>query len=441
MPMREMLKTKPTYIRLTGAVSLLLSLASCQADEMMPGGGMGGTGGTGAPPPTTAPPESAIEERLGLVIFDDTRIHTVNLFMTEEDWKSILDDSRGDEPRRATVTIDGVTITNAGVRPSGESSRVPGNTKMSMRIDFDAFEKKKLGGFDTIKVSGSWDDPFVARDRLAYWCYRQFLPSPREVPGQLYVNGQPRGVYEIEEVWGKESLKPRFADASGTLYRIRGLAGMDPYAYRGPDPALYVPLPWDAKGNHVTEEHLVIGKALEALNATPTRLEEAFDVENVLTYFALSALLSNTDGFLSGFEVDDHYQYHDPTTGRFVMLPWDADNTFGSINDLPTRDMFEFYDRSILTKLIRDTPLRDRFFAKVEDVMQRLPAAAIQAQADLIANQIREGVKADKWKMYPTDHFEWSIGYIKDFIAARYAALDQQMTTLGSYNATTMAAR
>ena len=76
----------------------------------------------------------------------------------------------------------------------------------------------------------------------------------------------------------------------------------------------------------------------------PARIGEVMDVDTLLTYFAASAILSNTDGFTGPFEVDDHFQYLDPTTGRFVILPWDPDNTFGSINDLPDADIFLNYD-------------------------------------------------------------------------------------------------
>ena len=78
---------------------------------------------------------------------------------------------------------------------------------MSMRVEFAAFDKgKRFGGVDEVKFSGSWDDPFIIRDRLAYWVYPQVMPAPREVPAQLWENGQPRGIFEIEENWGKEAL-------------------------------------------------------------------------------------------------------------------------------------------------------------------------------------------------------------------------------------------
>jgi hypothetical protein len=412
----------PRSLLAAGARALVLAapvwLAGCGGDPEM---------AMGVAPVEPLPAESSPEQRAQLTIFDETRVHKVKLSLSPEDWRSILEDSRGDEPRLATLSLDGVVIANVGVRPSGESSRVPGNKKISMRVDFDAFDQtKKLGGFDSIKLTGSWDDPFVIRDQLAYWYYRQFMPSPREVSAELWVNGETRGAFEIEEIWSKESLKRHFADASGTLYRIRGVGGMDPYEFVGTAPSLYVPLPWDAKGKHPPEAHIVIGEALRILKEEPARLNEALDVDNILTYFAISAILSNTDGFSSGFEVDDVYEYHDPTTGRFFMLPWDPDNTFGSINDVPTRDLFENFDMCRVTRLLKTT-LRDQYFAKLDEVMRAMPVERVHAEVDRMAGQIRQVVHGDTLKMYPTEHFEWSLGYVKEFVSARYASVRQQI--------------
>ena len=407
-----------------GAVLALLGcMASCGGDG--PGGGPPGV------EPNVAPPESPPDRQASVVIFDEARIHEVRLYMSDDDFTSILEDTRGDELRPATFSLDGVVIANVGVRPAGESSRVPGNQKMSMRVEFAGFDKgKRFGGVDEVKLSGSWDDPFIIRDRLAYWVYRQVMPAPREVPAQLWVNGQPRGIFEIEEIWGKEALAERFPDPTGALYRLRGLTNEDPYAYRGADTAAYVPLPWDPKGTIDPGEYAAIPNALQVIAADTTRLGDVLDVDTLLTYFAVSAIVANTDGFTGPFEVDDHFQYRDPATGRFVILPWDPDNTFGSINDLPSSDMFVNYERCVVTRLVRDTDLRDRYFAKLDEVMQKVPGGAIQQQADAMAGQIRQAAHDDQTKMYPTESFEWSIGYIKDWIAARYGSLASQMAVL-----------
>lgn len=399
----------------------------------------------GDQPPGTQPitiepvVDSSQSERDELDLFAD-RVHNVGLFMDPADWQSILDDSRGDELRRATIVIDGVALTNVGVRPAGESSRVPGNAKMSMRVEFGAFEKKRLGRQDEVKLTGSWDDPFLVRDRLGYWCYSQVMPAPREVPARMWVNGQNRGIFQIEEIWGKEAVAVHFSDPSGPLYRIRGLTNLDPYEYKGADSAAYVPLPWDPKGKRDPSEHAVIGRALQVINEDPARLGEVMDLDTLFNYFAVSAIVSNTDGFTGPFEVDDHFQYYDPTTGRFFILPWDPDNTFGSINDKPDADIFLNYQRSIVTRLVRDSSFREPYLAKLEAVMQRMPAEAVQRQADAYAAQIRDHVYDDTTKMYPVESFEWSLTYVKQFIADRYVSIAQQIANLRA-GANTIAAR
>jgi len=44
-----------------------------------------------------------------------------------------------------------------------------------------------------------------------------------------------------------------------------------------------------------------------------------------------------------------------------------------------------------------------------------------------MAGQIRQVVHGDTLKMYPTEHFEWSLGYVKEFVTARYASVRQQI--------------
>ena len=147
----------------------------------------------------------------------------------------------------------------------------------------------------------------------------------------------------------------------------------------------------------------------------------------LLTYFAVSAIASNTDGFTGPFEVDDHFQYYDPQTGRFVILPWDPDNTFGSINDQPDADIYLNYERCILTRMVRDGILHDAYLTKLEDVMKRVPARAVKEQADAIFNEISSAAANDTTKMYPTESFVWSLTYIKDWTDKRYASIRSQI--------------
>jgi len=364
-------------------------------------------------------------------IFDPARLHALELSLAPDDWQSILDDSRGNEWRRATFSFDGGVIDNVGVRPSGESSRFSGNRKMSLRLKFDAFgqDGRKLHGVEELKLEGLWSDASLMRERLAYFVFHARMPSPREVHGRLVVNGELRGLYGVEEVWDDEAVKARFAAPIGPLYRVRGLSvDLDPYAYLGDEPSHYVPLPWDPETKHLADEHVVIGRFLRALAQMPDSLDQVADVERLLEYFACSAVVTNIDGFTGDFEVDDHFQYFDTQTGRFVILPWDPDNTFGSINDPPTRSIYENFSKSALTRLIRDTPaLRRRMRAKINEIMAAIPLPKLSAEADFIYRQIQAAAYEDPYKTWPNDHFDFSLGYIKQFAADRYTNLQMQV--------------
>ena len=412
---------RTSSLALASGLAWAVSIAAC-------GDSSSGTRPTDPTIPGSVP-ESTAEEQAAVVIFDDTRVHDVRIEMSPEDWSSIIDDSRGDDWRRAKFFLDGVIIADVGIRPSGESSRIPGNPKMSMRVQFDAFrDGSKLGGFDNITLTGSWDDPFMARDRLAYWYFRQMMPAPREVAAEVAVNGEWRGSFEIEERWDRDSLETYFDKPFGPLYRLRGVIGADPYAYQGPDPATYVPTTWDPVGDHPMDDHSKIGGLLAMMGQDPANMGQVADVNTLVSYFAGNAILANTDGFTGELEVDDHYQYFDPVSGKFFMLPWDPDNTFGSINDPPERDIFQNFDKSVLTRLVRDNvEMRTLYFAKMEEWMMKVPAEALNAEVDRIYGQIHDTVARDTLKQYPTEHFDWSVGYIKDFIAKRYASVRAQI--------------
>jgi spore coat protein CotH len=226
-----------------GVVSMVV--AGCGSGGGADGGLVTGSGGSGAGPDggmKVGRPEAAMP------IFADTALHQISITMSPEDWQSILDDSRGDEWRHATVVYDGVTVEEVGVRPSGEGSRFPGNPKMSVRLRFDAFPNRgKFGGIDTLKLKGQLGDDSMLRDRLSYFMFRKVMATPQEAHARLVVNGDLRGVYAVVEVWESDALKEHFSEPVGALYRLRGVVGTDPYLYTGDEPNKYVPAPWEQK--------------------------------------------------------------------------------------------------------------------------------------------------------------------------------------------------
>ena len=95
---------------------------------------------------------------------------------------------------------------------------------------------------------------------------------------------------------------------------------------------------------------------------------------------------------------------------------------------MPDRWIYEAFDQNALTVVVHNrSDLRARYEAKIRDAMAAVPVAAVQAQADAIFSQIREVAHEDPIKMFPNQTVDWNVGYLKDFVAARYANLNQQL--------------
>jgi CotH kinase protein len=386
-------------------------------------GGQAGDGATDGGLSPRPPP--------ALPVFDQAQVHQIELTMAPDDWQSIIDDSRGDQWRHASVSYDGVVIDNVGVRPSGESSRFAGNQKMAVRIDFEAFAGGgPFGGLREINVKGEFDDDSMMRERLALFVFDALQPTSKVCHGRLVVNGALRGLYTIRQVWDAQSAAEHFPAPLGPLYRVRATGTTDPYKYLGPATSLYVPLPWEPHIDKPARGDEVIPPFLQVLADAPATIEQVADMEDLLAYLAANALVMNTDGMVGDSSIADHFQYFDPSSQKFFVLPWDPDNTFGSQGETPDRSIYRRFDATTLALTVRDVgDFRARYKAKIAAAMVAVPLATLQAQADLIHAQIQQAAYEDPFKAFPNASFDWSLGYVKDFAAKRYANLQTQLAT------------
>ncbi len=80
---------------------------------------------------------------------------------------------------------------------------------------------------------------------------------------------------------------------------------------------------------------------VEALESTKGEeqwkvIEQNFDVPQAVNYFAVSTLLSHWDGFFNNY-----YPYHDlEGSGKWILFPWDLDNTSGYYMGLEEGEVF-----------------------------------------------------------------------------------------------------
>ena len=58
------------------------------------------------------------------------------------------------------------------------------------------------------------------------------------------------------------------------------------------------------------------------------------DIAQWLNFFAFQSILSNSENGIQLNTGDDYFLYSRETDGRFLLLPWDLDGTFGNTGEL-----------------------------------------------------------------------------------------------------------
>src|SRR5262249_31944610 len=228
---------------------------------------------------------------------------------------------------------------------------------------------------------------------------------------RLTVNGNLRGLFTLREDWDSTSIAEHFTEPVGPLYRLRPLLPTDdPYKYLGDDPTKYVPVPWERHINKAARGDEVIAPFLQAIGTNPAPLESVADVDDLLAYLAGSTICMLTDGFVGDTGVADHFQYFDPASGKFFILPWDPDNSFASHGETPDRYLYARFSHNALALVVRDQgDYRQRYKMKIASAMATVPAGMLQAQADAIYAQIRDTAHGDPLKRFPNDTFDWNL--------------------------------
>ncbi|HYF00324.1 MAG TPA: CotH kinase family protein [Planctomycetota bacterium] len=361
-------------------------------------------------------------------LFDETVVHRVDLTMSPADWASIIADDRGDEYRRCVFAWRGVTLGDVAVRPSGNATRWAGNLKQPLKLKFDEYlPDQRLFGMKTLKLDGLIEQTMM-RERIVYGVFRTRIPTaPRTAHTRLYVNGEYRGVYLIEERVSDALLDDRYGKENGNLYRIM-VEIPEAFADRGPNAASYMPRPFQPETNELDGDHSVLPLLIDYLHRRPAELAAIVDVENLTMFLAMEVGLVSRDGFLrDDGPPQNNHMYFRPATGRFEFIPWDMDQTMSV-----TRSEFHFYhnfEKSRIASVVRERPELDAKFRQyLADVVTNLTSPdALFPRIDEIFAQIRPHVHEDPYKGFSNDEFDGLPNYLKAAVRARYDHLRAQL--------------
>lgn len=342
----------------------------------------------------------------GIHLFDDTVMHAVRLDLTPEATQQLRDAPT--EWVRGDLVIDGEAYADVGVRLKGHGSFRPIDEKPSFRIELDRWVAgQEHDGLDELVLNNLAGDNSRLRERLAYGAYRDFeVPAPRAAHATVALGETAYGLYSLVESVDGRFLDRWFTSGDGPLYEIYDadfVAGqVETFDHDGgPDDRAVL--------------HAVAAALAEPDVRLTTDLAHLVDIDALITYLAVSAVIGQFDAYPWSFPGDDLYVYVDPTDGRVRFAAHGGDETFTD----RFRPVDYLYGR-LGEACLDDPTCRTAWIEQIWRVCDHLPTIA--ARIDGIAAQIADAVVTDTRLGPGTAHRGQA--EVADFIAGRRAALE-----------------
>lgn len=365
-------------------------------------------------------------------LYEPTALRTFFLEFEEADWeKELAEFKNTDVQVPAKLMVDGKTYPEVGVRFRGTSSfmMIPEGRKRSLNLSLDfAHPQQELGGYRTLNLLNSNDDPTFLHCVLFCLVARDYVPAPKANFVRVVINGENWGIYPNIQQCNKDFVKEWFGTTKGARWKVPGSPnGQGGLSYLGDEVAPYKRI-YELKTKEDPQAWADFIKLCQVLNQTPVEKLEAalaplLDIDGALKFLALDNVFVNGDGFWT--RASDYYLYQD-VKGRFHLIPNDINETFSSAQGGPGRrgggrgfggpggggveldPLISLNDanKPLLSKLLAVPSLRQRYLGCVREIAEKWlnwnKLGPIVQQYDSL---IAEDVKRDTRKIYSTEAF------------------------------------
>lgn len=158
-------------------------------------------------------------------LFDNTRVHTLDIVVEASDWQSILDNPMAKEYIACTTVIDGEKVANVGIRTKGNSSlssiAMSDTDRYSFKVEFDHYVSgKTYQGLDKLALNNIAQDNTYLKDYLSYQLMVAFdADAPLCSFIWITVNGEDWGLYLAVEAIEDSFVERTYGSDFGQLYK------------------------------------------------------------------------------------------------------------------------------------------------------------------------------------------------------------------------------
>lgn len=352
-------------VRSVGALALCMAVAC--------GGDSGGDGVDSGGADAQAGPDAYVDPTLDL--FRPDHILQIEITMAAADFEVLRNQpdqigmpkvTCGNQPTEkpydyfpAEITVDGVTVTNVGVRKKGGFGSLS-TDRPGLKVKANEYVSgQRIYGLKRLTLNNNYQDDTFISQCLGYDLFRAAgVAASRCSFAHVIVNGEDLGLYSNVETIKQDFLGRHFTDDSGNLYESGGdfVAG----ATDGFQPKI------NRENPDCTDLDAVVTAMQSSDSAFPDAIGAVIDTDAFMTYWAMEVITDHWDGYANNR--NNHFFYHDPTSDKFHWIPWGIDALFGG-RVRTTRPKSVFACGSIPWRMYDVPATRALYIAKLRDLL------------------------------------------------------------------------
>lgn len=366
------------------------------------------SGSGGGPPPDAA------------WVFDPGAVQVIDLTLPQTTIDAIDANPTADyyDASFSLTRADGQTYgpLAIGVRLKGGigSFRTLG-AKAAFKIKFNhSVAGQRFQGLKKLTLNNMIQDKSMVHETLAYAAFRSMgVPAPRTGYAFVLVNGQDYGVYVNVETLDDIAL-PRLFPSTQHLYEGEYTDDVSP----------------GAAGSFAVDEGSDTDRSdLDALIAAVNapgpwsqQVGSLADLNEMTRHWAVERYIGHWDGYSgwddSGFGPysPNNYFLHSDASGRFSMLPWGTDQTWGTFV-LPFG--FDNGHSIMFTRCLADATCAALYRGAVEAAASTIGTLGLRSLADASAELLRPWQERDPRKEATLPEIDAAVAGVHDFLGLR----------------------
>jgi spore coat protein CotH len=367
-------------------------------------------------------------------LFDARTLQEIRLFVNAQDLQLLHQNFADNTYYPADLLWRDQRVRNIGIRSRGSGSR--NGTKLGLKLDFNNYvDGQKFLGFKDLVLDNLWQDPAMLRERTSMALFARLgQPAPREAFVRLYINDTYQGLYAIVEPVDKDFLKRTTGENDGYLFEyewVSNFYGEDLGDELAPYKAIFSAETHEDEPDYALYQDVRF--MFREINAQDDagwvdRVDDFLDLKQFVTQAAIESYLSELDGLIGAWGMNNFYLYRPGNSRQHRLFPWDKDNTFQTGD---SSVLLRAEENNILRRALARDDLRALYLQVLEDcartsLQDDWMAQEIAITGDLVTAAAHE----DTLKPVTNAAFDAALQFLKDFAATRPANVLQQIAIL-----------